>query len=210
MYKVFFNDSTIQIGEEIKKSSYNNITQTVDCENHKFVNVLISEIESTDKNLDFILLNKDLNKLWINFKSQLIEIPAAGGLVMNKNHSLLFIKRLGVWDLPKGKIEKHETAESAAIREVEEECGASGLKIIKQLDSTFHIYRSPYIKTSNNLVLKETKWFLMNCEGQQTLIPQVEENIEEVKWFAINELDNVMQNTYLSLREFMEKTIPLI
>jgi 8-oxo-dGTP pyrophosphatase MutT (NUDIX family) len=210
MYKVFFNDSTIQIGEEIKKSSYDEITQTVDCENHNFVKVLISEIESTDKKLDFILLNKDTIELWNSFKSQMIEIPAAGGLVMNKNHSVLFIKRLGVWDLPKGKIEKHETSESAAIREVEEESGASGLKIIKQLDSTFHIYRSPYLKSPDNLVLKETKWFLMNCEGQQTLIPQVEENIEEVKWFALDELDKVIQNTYLSLRELLQKTIPLI
>jgi len=210
MYKVFFNDSTIQIGDESKKSSYNKITQTIDCENPMFVKKLISEIESGEKILDFLILNKDPGKLWNCFKSQLIEMPAAGGLVMNKDHSILFIKRLGVWDLPKGKIEKNETAESAAIREVEEECGVSGLKIIKQLDSTFHMYRSPYLNFPDNLILKETKWFLMNCEGPQVLIPQVEENIEQVKWFAMTQLDKVMKNTYLSLREFMQKTLPVI
>ena len=210
MYKVFFNDSTIQIGAENKKSACNNITQTVDCENPLFVKDLVYKIESGKRILDFVILNKDLPKLWNCFKNQLTEIPAAGGLVMKDDHSLLFIKRLGIWDLPKGKIEKKETAESAAVREVEEECGVSDLKIIKQLDSTFHIYRSPYLNSPDNLVLKETKWFLMSCGDHQSLIPQVEENIEEVRWFAIDELDKVMDNTYLSLREFMQKTLPVI
>ena len=210
MYKVFFNDSTIQLGGESKKSFKNNITQSVDVENPMFVNELVFQIESGVKIPDFVILSKDQGRLWNRFKSQLTEIPAAGGLVMKSNHSLLFIKRLGVWDLPKGKIEKDETPESAAIREVEEECGVSGLKIIKQLDSTFHMYRSPYLNFPDNLVLKETKWFLMSCEGKQSLIPQAEENIEEVRWFAIDALDKVMENTYSSLREFLQKALPVI
>ncbi len=148
--------------------------------------------------------------LWECFKRQFVEIPAAGGLVQRSDRSLLFIKRLGLWDLPKGKIDKGETPEIAAIREVEEECGAKGLKIIRQLNSTFHIYRSPFLKFPDNLVLKETKWFLMSCDNDQALVPQSEENIEEVRWIALNELDTVMENTYLSLREFLSKTIPLI
>jgi len=210
MYKVFFNDSTIQIGGESKKSSKNNITQTIDCENYGFVKELISEIETDGKAINFVLQNNDIERLWDCFKSQFTEIPAAGGLVQKSDHSLLFIKRLGVWDLPKGKIDKKETPEFAAIREVQEECGVSGLKIIRPLDSTFHIYRSPYLNFPDNLVLKETKWFLMSCDSEQTLIPQVEENIEEVRWFAIDQLDKVMGNTYSSLREFLVKTLPVI
>ena len=210
MYKVFFNDSTFQIGVESKKSSKNNITQKVDFENHGFVSGLINEIEKSDKAINFSLQNNETELLWECFKRQFVEIPAAGGLVKSSNDSLLFIKRLGLWDLPKGKIDKGETPEIAAIREVEEECGVKGLKIIRQLDSTYHIYRSPFLKFPDNLVLKETKWFLMSCDDDQTLIPQSEENIEEVRWFALNELDTVMENTYLSLREFLSKTIPLI
>ena len=209
MYKVFFNDSTIQIGDESKISFKNNITQTIDSKNPMFVKELVSRIESADKMLDFIILNQDQGRIWNRFKSQLIEIPAAGGLVMKDDHSLLFIKRLGVWDLPKGKIEKVETPEMAAIREVEEECGLSGLSVIRPLDSTFHMYRSPYLPFPDNLVLKETKWFLMSCEGEQTLVPQKEENIEQVRWFAGNELDKVLENTYPSLRELLGKTLPL-
>lgn len=210
MYKVFFNDSTIQIGAASKKSSKNNITQAVDCENHAFVKELVSKIEISGNAIDFVLRNEEIDKLWNSFKSQFTEIPAAGGLVQKSDRSLLFIRRLGIWDLPKGKIEKHETPENAAIREVEEECGVAGLKIIRQLGSTFHIYRSPYLKFPDNLVLKETKWFLMSCDSVQTLVPQVEEKIEEVRWFTMNELDKVMENTYSSLREFLANNLPLI
>jgi 8-oxo-dGTP pyrophosphatase MutT (NUDIX family) len=207
MYKVFFNDCTIQIGAEGKKSFKNNITQFIDCQNNRFVSELISQIESGEKVHDFLLAGKQNGKLWDCFKSQLTQLPAAGGLVMRSDRSLLFIRRLGNWDLPKGKIEAGETPEMAAIREVEEECGVRGLEIIRPLDSTFHIYRSPYLSFLDNLVLKETKWFLMSCDDEQQLTPQVDENIEEVRWFAIDDLNLVMQNTYASLREFLLKTL---
>lgn len=210
MYKVFFNDSTIRIDAENKRSSKNNLTEMTVSENIEFVHQLVSSIESGGMTKDYVILHEDPHKLWHSFKNQMVEIPAAGGLVKNHEQALLFIRRLGVWDLPKGKIEKKETPERAAIREVEEECGVSGLQIIKQLDSTFHIYRSPYLKHPNNLVLKETKWFLMSCDIQQTLVPQVEENIEEVKWFTIDQIDEVRKNTYSSIRDFLDKAIPFI
>ena len=208
MYKVFFNDSTIRIDAEIKTSSKNNIIQMPANEYSVFVNELLDRIESEDIKQDFIILDENPHKVWKSFRKQLKELPAAGGLVMNEHRELLFIKRLGVWDLPKGKIERKETAEKAAVREVEEECGIKGLNIIRPLDSTFHIYRSPYLKTKENLVLKETKWFLMSTENNQSLTPQIEENIEQVKWFALDELDQVMSNTYSSIREFLQKSLP--
>jgi len=210
MYKVFFNDSTIQIGSEIKKSSNNNIARLVDSVSYDFVNQLVSEIESDSKGSDFLILHLEFNQLWDQFRSHFVEIPAAGGLVQNDEGSFLFIKRLGVWDLPKGKTEKNETSESAAIREVEEECGLTNLQIVSQLDSTFHIYRSPYLPFPKNLVLKETKWFLMKYSGNEIPVPQIEENIEEVRWFAVSELDEVKANTYSSLHDFLDKTLSAI
>jgi len=210
MYKVFFNDSTIQIGSEINKSLNNNIAEKFDFVDYGVVNQIISQIESTQSPSDFFILNQDDPTAWSHFRSQFVEISAAGGLVKNAGESLLFIKRLGVWDLPKGKIEKNETAEKAALREVQEECGLSGLKIVRQLDSTFHIYRSPYLPFPKNLVLKETKWFFMSYSGNETPVPQVEEDIEEVAWFAPKDLEQVYSKTYLSLRDFLEKTMPII
>jgi len=50
----------------------------------------------------------------------------------------------------------------------------------------------------------------MSCDDERIPVPQVEESIEEVRWFGRNELDTVLANTYLSLREFLEKILLLI
>jgi len=210
MYKVFFNDSTILIGSEMNKSLNNNIAEKFSYVDYDVVSQIISRIESAQSPTYFYIFIQEVGSVWNYFKSQFVEIPAAGGLVKKSDGSLLFIKRFRVWDLPKGKIEKRETPELAAIREVEEECGLSGLQIVKQLDSTFHIYRSPYLSFPRNLVLKETKWFLMNYLGNETAIPQTEENIEEVAWFSPADLGQIYSNTYLSLSDFLEKSLPII
>jgi 8-oxo-dGTP pyrophosphatase MutT (NUDIX family) len=210
MYKVFFNDSLINLASNIKKSSNDNIEFEAEIANYHSVDEIINDIESTKFTLEFYLLNPDIDLLWTHFKNRFYEIPAAGGLVQSQNGELLFIKRLGVWDLPKGKIENGETSELAAIREVEEECGVNGLSIKKSLGSTFHIYRSPHLKQGHNLVLKETHWFLMNCDDNQNLVPQTEEQIEEVRWFKPEEINEVMENTYRSIAEFLAQIIPII
>ena len=49
-------------------------------------------------------------------------------------------ERLGVWDLPKGKVEKSEDIEQAAVREVQEECGLVDVRLVAPLTSTWHTY----------------------------------------------------------------------
>ena len=107
---------------------------------------------------------------------------------------MLFIFRNGKWDLPKGKVEKGEKVDEAAIREVEEECGVSNVEILNTLPSTYHIY--PY-KGKN--VLKRTYWYSMTCNDSSKLIPQVEEGITEVKWISISALEPVKNNTFPSI-----------
>jgi len=210
MYKVFFNDSIIVLTSEVKKSSKNNISHELDLNSYSIINQIIRDIESGTKSSEYYLHHPDLNQLWNYFRSYFVEIPAAGGLVKNDSGLFLFIHRLGYWDLPKGKIEKRETPEVAAVREVSEECGLSGMKIIKQLDSTYHLYRSPYLNYPENLILKETKWFLINYSGTESPVPQREEAIEDVRWFAQSEFDQVLSKTYSSLRDLLEKTLSSI
>jgi 8-oxo-dGTP pyrophosphatase MutT (NUDIX family) len=137
------------------------------------------------------------------FKSAFKSIDAAGGMV-SRNNKLLFIYRNGKWDLPKGKIDKAETAAEAAMREVEEECGISGLTIVKKLPSTFHIYKSPYKKSLGKWIFKETFWYEMDYRGENHGIPQLDEGISEVRWFDKNELDEVLENTYENLKQIIE------
>ncbi|MDP3644534.1 MAG: NUDIX domain-containing protein [Bacteroidota bacterium] len=191
----------------MKKSSNNNISYRIDFGSYSAVNQIIYDIEHASESSEYLIYNPEILQLWNYFRSRFVEISAAGGLVRNDAGNFLFIKRLGFWDLPKGKIEKNETPASAAVREVEEECGLSGLQIVRQLESTFHIYRSPFLNFPDNLVLKETKWFLMSYSVNETPVPQKDEDIEEVRWFALSEFEIPLSNTYRSLYEFLEKTL---
>jgi 8-oxo-dGTP pyrophosphatase MutT (NUDIX family) len=210
MYKVFFNDSSILIHSDSKKIINSNIRITAFGDGYDVVNQIIYKIERAESPLHFLIDHQDEKLVLKQFKESFTEIHAAGGFVRNNEGSILFIKRFGLWDLPKGKIENKETPELAAIREVEEECGLSGLKIIQPLDSTYHIYRSPWINSENNLVFKETKWFLMSYSGNESLVPQLDEDIIDAIWFPPSELEWLKKNTYSSLTDLIEKTLPVI
>jgi hypothetical protein len=86
---------------------------------------------------------------------------------------------------------------------VEEECGISGHKIVKQLPSTFHIYQSPYKETQGKWIFKETFWFEMKYAGSDSGTPQIDEGITEVRWLNRNELDTVLANTYENLKQII-------
>ncbi|RLD52398.1 MAG: NUDIX hydrolase [Bacteroidetes bacterium] len=141
----------------------------------------------------------DLNKLFNDIKSYFNYIEAAGGLVKNKNNELLVIHRFDIPDLPKGKIEKNEKPEDTAIREVEEECGITGLKITGKAEPSYHIYT-----IKNKKVLKKTHWFYMNYAGDETLKPQTEEDITKVEWCDVQKLTEFQKQTYKSLKGYFK------
>ena len=91
-----------------------------------------------------------------------IFIQAGGGLVENEQREVLFIFRRGKWDLPKGKLDRGETLEQCAIREVEEETGVGQLQLIRFLLITEH----EYVERGKK-ILKETHWWLMKTGGSQ-------------------------------------------
>jgi len=131
---------------------------------------------------------------FVNYFGTYKSINAAGGLVENGNGEYLMIKRKGYWDLPKGKIEKGENEEEAALREVEEETGLVGMHIEKHLVDTFHTY-----ELKGKWVLKRSTWFLMKCKGSPSLIPQTEEEIELVEWSSKNTLTSRLPESYATI-----------
>jgi 8-oxo-dGTP pyrophosphatase MutT (NUDIX family) len=122
-------------------------------------------------------------------------------LVRDSTNKILFIKRLGFWDLPKGKLEKGESIDVAAIREVCEECGINDvdLKIIMPLTNAFHIY-----KLNEKVILKNTHWFLMSFVGKYPLTPQTEEDITEIIWVEKEDLSDVLVESYPSIRQVFD------
>ena len=89
----------------------------------------MQSLESAGSN-EIFLLDNDPYVLIDMFKTKLPLVQAAGGLVRNKKGKMLFIFRKNKWDLPKGKVDKGETLENGAMREVEEETGVKKLKLI--------------------------------------------------------------------------------
>jgi 8-oxo-dGTP pyrophosphatase MutT (NUDIX family) len=153
--------------------------------------------QSTNEELVFKTSSLDagLEKFSQSFKY----IFAAGGLI-EKEGKYLFIFRLKTWDLPKGKIDKGESPEQAAIRECEEECGIDRLTITQTLNPTYHIY--PY---KGAYALKKTYWYAMQTGHNGTLTPQAEENIERVEWFGKEDIKKqVVVNTYPAILDVIK------
>lgn len=139
---------------------------------------------------------KELRKA---FRSCFRVIKAAGGLVRNQQGDILFILRNGIWDLPKGKLERFENHQKGAIREVEEECGIKGLMNPQLLTTTFHVYR-----LNGKAVLKKTTWFTMEVDGMADLKPLIKEGITEVRWFAPSALQDPLANTYPNIQRVLQ------
>jgi 8-oxo-dGTP pyrophosphatase MutT (NUDIX family) len=127
--------------------------------------------------------------------------PAAGGIVV-KDGKILSIVRKGIPDLPKGHIEKGETPEVAALREVGEETGISKLRIVKELPSTWHCYLE-----HDEWMLKRTYWYLMESEETFQPKPQTEEGITEIKLIGNEEIEDFLKNTYRSISEILGKEL---
>jgi len=199
MYEVFLNERKIVITQTgntsfVKEVIITENLNSVEEVKNWFLKFAASETKSA------VLFHSSPEIFWeVLFLPVFTSIPAAGGVVI-RNNKLLFIKRNDKWDLPKGKIDKGETIQKTAIREVAEECGISGHQITKALPSTFHIFQSPFEETNGLWIIKETHWFEMNYAGDENGLPQTIENITEIKWFEKWDLDEVLRNTYENLK----------
>lgn len=167
------------------------------------INVSTAQIEKIIRNLheksdltfhSLYIIAEDKKGAKEKIKSIYSLVEAAGGVVLNENKELLWIYRLGKWDLPKGKLEKGEKFRVAAIREVEEECNVKAT-LSDKICTTYHTYTH-----KNQLVLKKTKWYLMKEIGESNLSAQTEENIEKVEWQTAQQMNKSLTNTYSSIR----------
>lgn len=190
MYKVFINDVPIILSTQRKMGDRYEAypIKKVDFEK------LIEDIENKKK-LFVNLYHKKEHKLLKHLKKKLKVIEAAGGLVFNHKEEVLFIYRNGRWDLPKGKVEKGESLEDSAMREVEEETGVRDLKITRFIDTTYHI-----LKRNGSYKLKETHWFEMSTAFSGKLIPQKEEGIKKVKWKNFDKSQIAIRNSYENIK----------
>jgi 8-oxo-dGTP pyrophosphatase MutT (NUDIX family) len=166
--------------------------------------LLKNYLDLLDKNRNVravVLFYEDLETLWADFQACFKVLEAAGGFVQNTENELLVFYRRGSWDLPKGKIDDGETPEQAAIREVQEETGLVNLALGDFLTHTYHTYM-----LKGERILKKTWWYRMTTTDTR-LVPQTEEDIEEILWTEPKSWLASAPVVYPNIREVIEKAL---
>lgn len=192
MYKVFFNNNTLILAKQVPENVHFDIIYPYTKKKELLTFIFGTCVQITNKNI--CIYFNDIEKLWKKFSGLFKVKTAGGGIVVNQQNQYLFIKRRGLWDLPKGHQEKGEIIEDTAIREVCEECNLTALTIKKPLLITYHTY---WLK--DKPILKPTHWYLMIYSGNTSGTPQLEEDITEIRWCKKSDLKEIKTNTFPSI-----------
>lgn len=144
------------------------------------------------------IICKDPKVSFKEYFKNYVKVKAAGGIVKRKDKYLM-IKRNGLWDIPKGKIDRGETKEDAAVREIAEECGISGHKIVVPITMTYHT-----MKYKGRRAIKRTYWYLLSFDGPKETRPEVKEGITKTKWATYEQLLAIRGKTYGSINHLLD------
>lgn len=141
-----------------------------------------------------------------------IHETSAGGLIWRRRASddfeVVLVRPAGkdAWCLPKGLIEKGESAEDAAVRECREETGLT-VSPVEPLGLISYIYSrrdeagGPLIR-----VFKNVHFFLMKFEGGDPAAHDRE--VDEVAWLGLDEAER--RASYKSERGLITKARSLL
>lgn len=118
--------------------------------------------------------------------ASLIRQTSSGGVIYRSagegvEVALVSVRGGRFWCLPKGIVDKGETPELTAVREVREESGLSG-RIVDKLGDIAYWY---YIRGENSKCRKTVYFYLMEYEGGST--SQHDFEVDEAGWFPIEE-----------------------
>jgi len=111
---------------------------------------------------------------------------SAGGVIYRKlgnqfDVALIATKKGTVWTLPKGIIDKDESPEMAAVREIQEETGLTG-SIIDQLGQKSYWF---YLKGENAKCKKTVTYFLLGyISGEPNNLSW---EVDDAKWVPLEE-----------------------
>lgn len=126
---------------------------------------------------------------------------SAGGVVLRaiegEVHVLVIRDPYRKWGLPKGHLEVGEAPHEAAIREVEEETGLTGLILGPELGEIDWIFQ-----TGNARIHKFCRFYLM-ASGNGDPIPQLAEGITEAVWLTPAEAERRV--TYRNARQMIRR-----
>jgi 8-oxo-dGTP diphosphatase len=110
-------------------------------------------------------------------------LRAAGGIVRRDGRVLLVHRpKYDDWAFPKGKLERDESWEEAAVREVEEETSLR-CRLGPFAGATHYPMREG---------MKEVRYFLMEPDGE----PRAQHEVDEVRWVTAEEAQELLSYDY--------------
>jgi 8-oxo-dGTP diphosphatase len=141
--------------------------------------------------------------------ASLIKQISAGGVIFRKTANKVEIALVSVnegkaWCLPKGVVDKGETPEMTAVREVREETGLTG-RILEKLGDINYWY---YIKGENAKCRKTVSFYLMEYVQGDTTDHDAE--VDSAEWLSIDKAfetvsyrgdKSIVEKAYARLRE---------
>ncbi len=201
MYKIYINDHPLILASDTEQvSEHETGLQRISWFGQKkhLINY-IDKLEKSTEDIGIVLLTERPKRLYKVLRSLFKPVKAAGGLVLNEANEILFIYRMGHWDLPKGKKDKGETMRETALREVAEEVGLQ-CQIFAKLPPTRHAYR---LKDGRR-VLKKTNWYKMKRMSGEVVL-QTEESIVDYQWITKQEFLLDSFDSYQSIRDLIHK-----
>ncbi len=196
-YKVFFNDRTLFITAKPDNELAANADAFYKFDTTNGIKRFTENFLSKENLRSAVIYGPGPFKIFKEFSSFFKNIEAAGGVVFNDKGEFIGIYRRGKNDLPKGKLEKGESFETGAAREVKEECGITDVEVQEKITDTYHIYfigKTP--------VLKRTRWFRMHSADEE-LIPQTEEDISDIFRVHPDNVTDFITNTYPSVKDVL-------
>jgi 8-oxo-dGTP pyrophosphatase MutT (NUDIX family) len=118
---------------------------------------------------------------------------SAGGVVVHHTAAdpsasqvLLIRDSYRNWGFPKGHVEVGESASDAALREVAEETGLRGLRLLAPLDTI-----DWYFRFRGRVVHKTCHFYLMECDDTTTS-PQRDEGISACRWESLADAESLV------------------
>jgi len=127
-------------------------------------------------------------------------LRSSGGVIFRKTDTgpdvaLISTKKGAVWTLPKGIIDRDESPEEAAVREIFEETGLSG-RITDSVGEKSYWF---FLKDENAKCKKTVTYFLLEYISGE--ISDASSEVDEARWFALDEALAML--TFVSDREIL-------
>lgn len=201
-YKIYFSDKPFIITDkpEADDEKLSSTHGTIMLNHYDRASLLQAtySLENTPAKAVIILTDK-VDEAFTLFCSFFTQVQTGGGLIKNEKNEYLFIFRRKKWDLPKGKRDDGETIEQCALREVGEETGLHNVTLENFITNTWHCYPE-----RGKRILKQGSWYNMRASSAERLVPQTEEDIEEIAWLPKAEWAFVLQNTFQSIKDVLQ------